>query len=119
KKVERGGFLTVVTTSRRPRLAFPMDAARKGTAARKGGATAQSAADRSRGGGGGGAASSLNPDSNNNQARSLSPYHGGYRAFPASLDALAVTEPPPALPVVSKFAASGQGGPPPSRAASL
>lgn len=46
---------------------------------------------------------------------------GGYRAFPASLDAVsnegAVGAPP--LAPVGKFAASGQGGPPPSRAASL
>lgn len=109
--------MTVGTTSRHPRLVVPMDSARKRAAAKKDGAAAQQSADKSRGAGGGGAAS-LNPD-NNNQGRSLSLYQGGYRAFPASLDALSVTEPPPAPPVVAKFAASGQGGPPPSRAASL
>lgn len=49
---------------------------------------------------------------------------GGYRAFPASLDAAspdggaAAVGASPLAPV-EKFAASGQGGPPPSRAASL
>lgn len=45
--------------------------------------------------------------------------YAGYRAFPSSLDSLSVAEGTPPVVAAGKFAASGQGGPPPSRAASL
>lgn len=106
---------------------MPME--RRGRNAPDAGAGAGAASRRSGNQGGSSSSSSGAASAAALAVATTTPGYGGYRAFPASLDGLAVAEqqrqrPPrrqqqaPTL-AVGKFAASGQGGPPPSRAASL